>query len=216
MDITAMDKGTISGPSQDARKEERRRAILDAAEMLFLEQGFAKVSLATIIRRSGGSLATAYELFGSKHGLLRAVIERDKCERQAEFDELVEHTESAAEILRSLTRRILEIVMQPRQAAMMRIVIAESISDPEFARGFYREIHLGRVEHLAQIFGGWNADGRARFDDPEAAAELYLDMVVGDAELEALIGDAMRRGGESLTARMDWRLDIFIDHFKVK
>lgn len=216
MEIKTIDRGGTSAATQDLRREERRRAILDAAEALFLEQGVAKVSLATIIRRSGGSLATAYELFGNKHGLLRAVIERDKCERQAEFDELVEHTESAAEILRGLTRRILEIVLQPRQAAMLRIVISESISDPEFARGFYREIHLGRVEHLAQIFRGWNADGRARFDDPEAAAELYLDMVVGDFELEALIGDAMRRSGESITERMDWRLAIFIDHFKVK
>lgn len=216
MESSTIDRRDTSGTTQDARREDRRRAILDAAEALFLEQGFARVSLAAIIRRSGGSLATAYELFGNKHGLLRAVIERDKHERLAEFDELIERTESAAEILRTITDRILELVMQPRQVAMLRIVISESLNDPEFAREFYRELHLGRVAHLADIFRAWNADGRAQFDDPEAAAELYLDMVVGDAELEALIGDVMRRKGESLRERMDWRLDIFIDHFKVK
>lgn len=212
------DKPLCGAPPQtpaDARREERRRAILDAAEALFLEQGFAKVSFAAIIRRSGGSLATAYEMFGNKHGLLRAVIERDKGERQAEFEALIEHTESAAEILHQITHRIFEIIMEPRQVAMLRIVISESINDPEFARGFYRDLHLSRVEHMAELFSDWNAAGRARFDDPEAAAELYVDMVIGDAELEALIGDAMRRQGASLVDRVNWRLGIFIDHFKV-
>lgn len=210
-----MGKDLARGPAGDGRREERRRAILDAAESLFIEQGFAKVSLATIIRRSGGSLATAYELFGSKHGLLRAVIERDKLEGRAEIDALIARTDSAAEVLREITRRILDHVMQPRQVAMLRIVISESLNDPEFARGFHREIHLRRVADLAELFRKWNADGRAQFDNPEAAAELYLDMVVGDAELEALIGDAVRRDGASLEARVDWRLDIFIKHFSV-
>src|SRR3546814_1994530 len=68
------------------RRQDRRKAILDAAESLFLDQGFDRVSLAAVVGQSGGSLATLYELFGNKQGLLRAVIERGEQERRANLD----------------------------------------------------------------------------------------------------------------------------------
>ncbi|RYD43145.1 MAG: TetR/AcrR family transcriptional regulator, partial [Sphingomonadales bacterium] len=49
-------------------RERRQSAILDAAESLFLEQGYERTSLAEIVKTSGGSLATLYELFGNKQG----------------------------------------------------------------------------------------------------------------------------------------------------
>ena len=59
--------------------------MIEAAESLFLEQGYDTTSLAAIVKRSGGSLATLYELFGNKQGLLRAIIElRDEQDREAE------------------------------------------------------------------------------------------------------------------------------------
>lgn len=61
------------GPSP---RERRQSAILDAAESLFLEQGYDRTSLAEIVKRSGGSLATLYELFGNKQGLLHAIATR--------------------------------------------------------------------------------------------------------------------------------------------
>src|SRR5688500_10647932 len=57
-------------------RERRQSAILDAAESLFLEQGYERTSLAEIVKRSGGSLATLYELFGNKQGLLHAIATR--------------------------------------------------------------------------------------------------------------------------------------------
>ena len=51
------------------RGASRRRAILDAAAALFLERGFADTSVGDVVKRSGGSLATLYSLFGSKEGL---------------------------------------------------------------------------------------------------------------------------------------------------
>lgn len=202
-------------PPQDGRREERRRAILDAAESLFVEQGFANVSLASIIRRSGGSLATAYELFGNKHGLLRAVVERDKQEGYASLEEEIAQIESAAEILLMVGNRVLERIVQPRATAILRIVISESLNDPEFAREFYREVHLKRVADAAKLFALWNEDGRAEFDDPEAAAELYIAMVMGDAELKAMLGEEKNIDIEKLKQRVSWRIGIFISHFKV-
>lgn len=216
MEQDTIDTREPSGSTQDVRREDRRKAILDAAEALFLEQGFAKVSFAAIIRRSGGSLATAYELFGNKHGLLRAVVERDKYEGMEDIEAIMAETESAAEILRLITRRVHAHIMTPRATAMWRIVIGESLNDPEFARAFYREVHLKRVADLADVFRSWNEDGRAHFDDPEAAAELYLAMMVADLQMCALTGVMAELDQAIHATRVEWRLDIFLRQFDIR
>jgi AcrR family transcriptional regulator len=54
----------------------RRDRILDAAEQIFGEAGFAGASLRAIVRRARVNLATVYYYFGSKNGLMEAVLKR--------------------------------------------------------------------------------------------------------------------------------------------
>jgi TetR/AcrR family transcriptional regulator len=53
-----------------------RRAILDAAESLFAEQGYHATSLQEVCDRAGVSRGMPGYLFGSKEGLYRAVLDR--------------------------------------------------------------------------------------------------------------------------------------------
>jgi AcrR family transcriptional regulator len=55
---------------------ETKRALLDAAEALFADRGFAATSMRDISVRAGVNLAAANYHFGGKHGLMRAVLER--------------------------------------------------------------------------------------------------------------------------------------------
>jgi AcrR family transcriptional regulator len=50
--------------------------ILDAAEALFIEHGFAATSVRAIARRASVNLGAAHYHFGSKEGLLGAVVHR--------------------------------------------------------------------------------------------------------------------------------------------
>src|SRR3546814_11941406 len=77
-----MSESTLCQMDRSSPRERRQSAILDAAESLFLEQGYERTSLAEIVKRSGGSLATLYELFGNKQGLLRAIATRWRSEER--------------------------------------------------------------------------------------------------------------------------------------
>ena len=50
--------------------------LLEAAEKLFAEHGFARSSLRAITREAGANLASVNYHFGSKEGLVRAVFAR--------------------------------------------------------------------------------------------------------------------------------------------
>src|SRR5512133_1554824 len=50
-----------------------RRAILDAAERLFVRDGYAATTMSAIAREAGVALKTVYVVFETKSGLLRAL-----------------------------------------------------------------------------------------------------------------------------------------------
>jgi AcrR family transcriptional regulator len=54
----------------------RERQLVELAEQLFAERGFARTSMEEIARRAGVTKPVIYELFESKDGLFRACVDR--------------------------------------------------------------------------------------------------------------------------------------------
>lgn len=191
----------------------RHEAILDAAEALFIEQGYDRTSLAEIVRRSGGSLATLYELFGNKQGLLHAIatrwrdqavlgrMERSPVGAQSNRDTLMSYVTSELEFRRS-----------PRAVALMRMLVSECLRDRDFALQTYRDLHMPTIRELSDLFADWTAAGEARIDDPEAAAHLFASIISGDTILNTLAGID---DGTLDEAQILWRIQPFLSHFRI-
>lgn len=60
----------------DTRPASTRERLLDTAERLFAEHGFAATSLRTLTDAASANVAAVNYHFGSKEGLFRAVVER--------------------------------------------------------------------------------------------------------------------------------------------
>ncbi|MBB5684209.1 TetR/AcrR family transcriptional regulator [Sphingobium boeckii] len=203
----------ISAEPADSRREDRRLAIIDAAEALFIEQGFERTSVAAIIKKSGGSLATVYDLFGNKHGLLRAVAQHRRKGAMDQIGCIACEMDSCAAMLTLYAHRLYEHLTAPRSLALIRMAITESLRDPEFGREFHREVHMTVVHELAAAFAAWVREGRAEIDDPEAAAELFLATVIGDALFRAM---ADVESASMNADQLDWRLAPFLSYFKLR
>jgi len=63
------------GGKREAGKAERRRKIIHAARDLIRETGNAGLSMRALASRAGVSLATPYNLFGSKRAIVLAVLD---------------------------------------------------------------------------------------------------------------------------------------------
>ncbi len=61
--------------SQEERRRETRAALLDAGATLFAERGIAGASVDAIARAAGRTSGALYDHFGSKEGLLFALLE---------------------------------------------------------------------------------------------------------------------------------------------
>jgi AcrR family transcriptional regulator len=62
-------------PARAAQAEQTRQRVIGAATCLFLEVGYPKSTLGAIGERAGVAADTVLHLFGSKHGLLKSVMD---------------------------------------------------------------------------------------------------------------------------------------------
>lgn len=189
------------------RLDRRRAAIVCAARQLFLEQGYERTTLAEIVARAGGSLATVYKLFGNKDGLLEAVI----LETAASGEALVRDAETCglppAEALRRLADGLHRHFIAPEVIALVRIVIARSISEPQFARKFFERTANRTRDAVAGLFARWQASGTAMNGSPTFLAEMFMGLFVSDLQTQAISHGA---ASSQLPERLNERTDFFM------
>lgn len=175
-------------PLKATRRDQRRQAIMEAAAELFLTKGYAATSLSDVVKRSGGSLQTLYELFGSKAGLFRELV-KQHCEQatgtldRPGIDDLP--TEQA---LNTFGQALLRLVMSPDAISAVRLVIAEGGQAPELVEEFFANTqHLGQAR-MAGYLSSQAARGRLAVVDPMRAANHYCDLVKSHFHYKAVCG----------------------------
>lgn len=66
---------TYDGAARQARTRRTRAAVVEAAQSLFVERGYAATTIEAISERSDTPQATVYRLFSSKLGILKALLD---------------------------------------------------------------------------------------------------------------------------------------------
>lgn len=120
--------------------EDTRTALLDAAETLFAEQGFAATSLRALTNRAGANLAAVNYHFGGKEELALAVLARRitpvNAERHARLDRLGARPTTEA-IVRAFVEPVFRgVVAQPGGAGFSRMMGRFLVEQPPFLRRF--------------------------------------------------------------------------------
>ena len=75
MDRDVKPRRTYEGAARQARTRRTRAAVVEAAQSLFVERGYAATTIEAISDRSDTPQATVYRLFSSKLGILKALLD---------------------------------------------------------------------------------------------------------------------------------------------
>jgi AcrR family transcriptional regulator len=130
-------EGRDTGRGQ-ARTRLARRAVVDAGRVLFAERGYAGTTVESISDRSDVPSATVYRLFGSKLGILEAVLDVSIA-GDDERRPLTDRPEVAALLAEPDPRKLLaelarlNVAINGRTAEIYRILVGASGSDAEAA-----------------------------------------------------------------------------------
>jgi AcrR family transcriptional regulator len=164
-------KRRARGPSAD-----KRRAVLEAARLLFLERGFAGTSMDDVAGAAGVSKQTVYAHFSDKHRLFTELIETDVGQLDVAQHPLVAGMPDSDDIerdLRAYARFHLSVVMQPHLLRMRRMLIGEAERFPDLARAWFANGPQMSVALFASWFTALDNRGLLRVPDPVLAGEHY-------------------------------------------
>ena len=110
--------------------EQRRRTVLDAAQQLFFNQGYAATTIASIAETAGVSPETVYKGFGGKPGLVRALRARalmgagpepaeDRSDRLRDLADGTAVVRGWAKLAGEVAPRVAPILTLVREAALL-------------------------------------------------------------------------------------------------
>ena len=117
-------KSQATSPKGGA-EESARGAIMNAAERLFAERGIDAVSLRTINTEAGYSVAALHYHFGTRDGLVRALLQRAQPAMFQQRAAMVAHLEAKEH---PEVEEIVEALVHPLTAGMLENFGASVIS----------------------------------------------------------------------------------------
>jgi AcrR family transcriptional regulator len=153
----------------------RREAILDVAQQVFEEEGFAAASMSTIAARLGGSKGTLYNYFKSKEELFAAFVQR-RCQWLAEELTPSERPEETRQTLTRLGRAFLSHVLSDESVRHFRMISGESERTPEVGRTFHANGPQRGAERMTALIADMVRAGQLDAPDPRIAAQHFVGL----------------------------------------
>jgi AcrR family transcriptional regulator len=169
--------------ARSAAVAQTRARVVAAARDMFAEEGFHRVSLDALAQRADVARATVYHQFGSKLGLLEAVV--GDFERRAGLDalaELIEHTPSDRLLRATVTAGSDYWATDP---PLVRKTIAIAATDSDAAQ-LLAGRDAGRLELLTRVVERLVADDRLQDSCSPQSALDTLWLLTGFAAYDEL------------------------------
>ncbi|QPF81996.1 TetR/AcrR family transcriptional regulator [Bradyrhizobium genosp. L] len=169
--------------------------LVDVAERMFLERGFAETTMQMIAEAAGASKETLYRHFSSKEQLFAGIVDR-KARELSGPDSALARGGAPATVLFDLGAELLTMVLRSPSSSLFRILVAEAPRTPELGDLFYKRGPGRTVRRLAAYLAAATERGELRCSDPQQAARLYLGAVVSQYHLHCLVQPNWKRPSE--------------------
>ena len=170
------------------RRDRRREAILQVAEAVFSDEGYAAASMSTIAAKLGGSKGTLYNYFKSKDELFAACVQ-EACGKITgdTFCLLLDDSQPVDAVLQRLGESFLGHIYSDWAVNSFRVIVTESRRAPELAQAFFAAGPAVGRERLAGYFERAVRRGVLTASDCGRAAEHFLGLCRGDVHFRLIL-----------------------------
>jgi TetR/AcrR family transcriptional regulator, mexJK operon transcriptional repressor len=205
------------GGGRPTREEAVRRdaRLLEVATTLFMERGFDGTTIDAVAETAGVSKPTVYARYRDKRDLFAAVLRgriRDwlaPLSAAAEAQATESNPKSAETTLHELSRHMLAHASMPECATLQRILAAQAVQFPELAKLAHEDGWLRGVRGVAILLQQFAARGEISVGDPELAADLFLNLLLGHSARLAINGIAI--DPQFLERRRQGAVELFLN-----
>lgn len=174
---------------------------MDIAVEVLSERGYRDASMLEVARRASASKETLYAWFGDKQGLLEALINRNAQRVQSVLAGHLDGKASPQRLLVEFGCALLDLLLGDSAVALNRAAISEAKSDPTLARLLASAGRQSVLPSFIRLLEMHAESGALKLDDPPRAAEDFLGLLLGDAQVRRLLGVMVPPGKAQIAAR---------------
>ena len=204
-------------PVVEDRSARKRRAVVQAATALFLQQGYLGTSMDQIATVAAVSKPTVYKFFPDKEQLFTSIVLETLDQAgdpfRAELQSLAETGDLATD-LRQLARQYLATVTGPGVLRLRRLVIGASHQVPAVAQAYYERAPEQTIRALADCFQRLASRGLLKLTDPLVAASHFAFLVLGRVLDKSLFYPDRPFSDAELTAYADAGATAFLAAYR--
>jgi AcrR family transcriptional regulator len=165
--------------NRHGRSEEARMAVLEAADDLLVERGFASVTIEGIAARAGVAKQTIYRWWPSKIDILFDSLTADA----AEYFTLTDHGDLGAD-LRDQLSQLATFLSQTDEGAVFRALAGQAQHDAAVATRFESEFVARQRDRDRVVFLRASERGQLPADTD---IDLAIDQLVGPVYYRVLV-----------------------------
>ena len=171
------------------RDPARMQRVLAAAQMQFLQLGFASTSMESIAKASGVSKMTIYNYFPSKEALFESCI-ASRTDQVFHLSKLYSTGQSLPQpdqILQQIATQFVALMRDDEVLAMHRVMISSAGQHPEICQSFFAQGCLRLNQQISAYLELANQTGVLQVSNPQRAADRFLSLCLGRQHLQGLL-----------------------------
>jgi AcrR family transcriptional regulator len=169
--------------------EDRVRHILATARRVFFDHGYGSASLEGIASAAGVAKTTIYRHFGSKKILFERCLSEATATLRIQLAEASEGP-SVEEGLRYMACCLQDVIYQPENIELMRLLFAESSRFPELGRAYGTHARSVFITEMIEFLRRHSVAGGLALEDATMAAEEFHHLVMSARYFDVLMGIA--------------------------
>jgi TetR/AcrR family transcriptional repressor of mexJK operon len=205
-------KGKTCGPGRP-KDLGKRAAILSAARALFVELGYAGVSMDGIAAQAGVSKLTVYSHFGDKDSLFSEAIAA-QCQHMMP-DDLFTHERKGP-----LRKQLIDIglaffTMVSSEAALAthRMMIAPGTGDIHIREMFWNAGPMRAKQAIAEFFAARVAQRELAIANLPLAASQFFSLLKGELHTQMMCGLRAHPSAEVIQEHIEACVDLFLNAY---
>ncbi len=180
--------------SQAERRDESERRLIEAAAGLVVEQGIGAATFANIGERAGYSRGLVTQRFGSKQGLIEAMIERLQLRIGALLEDRgIEGMSGLDQVLANVDVFLAALERDGELRAYF-VLLASAVADVSELRAPFAAAHKRVEQSYEALFRQGQAEGVVKPDLDAAAAALMTGALLFGLSMQLLLDPDMDLG----------------------
>lgn len=205
--LKARGPGRLSA-EETAKLEDR---LLDAAQDVFLEQGFARSTVDAIAKAAGATRKTVYARYANKEEIFAAVVARllNANIIMPILDTMTDTKDPRARLLK-LAQASIDFVSAPQMARINRLLFAETYQTPELVR-LAAELYDRQIANVQAVLETMKAEGHLpNLPESRIASILFIESVSSTPRLRAVFGPGATIPKKQVATFTEMAVDVFL------